>query len=255
MIRSKLGLKALLLAGLVLGLMAFGTAGAQAEPGSKWLVNGIAIPGPTDLLPHLEITELENKTGVLEFTTAGGTLVEILCTEVKFDTGGLLIAEGGISLFTLLFHNCEIFLNKVLSKNCKPKSSGQPSGLILTLTLEGLLKLDKIASGELTDLVKVTPENEKKELSKVFAHLELGELCSIGELVLIETTELGEGLWLKDCLGNSGALTASVTHLLVEADVPLHKLLALGRPALLLGSLRVGLAGEHKGLLWKGDWN
>ena len=248
MIQSRLGLKALVLSGLVLGLMAFASV-AQAETGATWLVNGAAIPGATDLLPKVEIREIENNTATLEFTTGGGTLVQILCTSAKVDTGTLLGATGSISLGTLLFHGCLTSLNKVASKNCTPHSAGQAAGLILTLEGEGLIVLD---GGK--HLIKITPETAGK-LSKHFVTMEMGELCAIGESVNVETTELGEGLWIEDGGGNTGALTAATTHLIREAAAPLHKLLALGKPATIVGTAVVGLAGVHEKLTWKGDWN
>lgn len=244
MIRSRLGLKALVLSGFVLGLMALGAAGAQAEPNSKWLVSGVDV---ADTLPQLVIKQVENNSAVLEFKTKAGTEVEILCTDGEFDTGGKLAAEGGITLGTIVFTGCLVNLNKVFAKNCKPHSSGKPDGEILTAAGKGLLLLDKLASGALTDLTIIKPD-----VGKVFVIIEMGELCAIGEKVNVETATEADGLWLKDIGGNTGALESKAVHLIVEADSPLHKLLALGQPALILGSAEVELGS---GLPWKGDWN
>lgn len=249
MIRSGLGFKALMLSAFVLGLMALTTSAAQAELLAKWRVNGADVGA---LAPQLEIKEIENKTASLAFTTKGGTSVLILCTATKFDEGGKLIAQGGISLGRVLSTGCVVLLNHVSAPNCKPKTTGKAVGELLTLKFKSLIVLDKLANGDLTELVKVTPEDALGNVSRVFVHIELGDLCAIGEEILVETSSLGEGLWIKDIGGNAGFLTESVTHLAVEADAPLHKLLALGQPASIVGSAVVELCCGHAGLKWSG---
>lgn len=246
MARSELGLKVLALSALFLGLAAFATGVAQAETGAKWRVNGADVG---DLLPQLVVNEVENKTATIFFTTKGGTNVLILCTSTEFDTGGVLVSNGGVSTGNVGFKGCVTFLNEVISKNCTPHSPGKPLGEILSLQGKGLIALDKLPSGELTELIKVVPVNAKGEIVKLFGMLEMGELCAIGETVNVETTELGEGVWGKDIGGNAGFLTESVTHLMVEA---LSKLLVLGQPTKVLGSAIVELGGAHKGLKWSG---
>jgi hypothetical protein len=260
MIRSRLGLKALGLCALVLGLMAFASSAAQAEPGATWRLNAANVPNASDLLPVLEIVEIENKTASLSFTTKGGTGVLILCPFAKFEEGGVLLAQGAISLMKVVFTGCLVLLNEKAASGCKPHSPGKPSGEILTEYAKGLILLDKVTlvGGEVHtyDLVMLTPEklNAKKEFetSKLFAVIELGEECSIGESVNVETTELGESLWIKDCKGNTGFLNESTTHLIEES---LNKLLALGQPAKILGSAIIGLEGAHKAMTWSGRPN
>jgi hypothetical protein len=249
MLRSRLALRAFGLCTLVLGLTAFAAGTAQAETGATWRVNGAAIPGAGDLLPQLVVKEVENKSASISFTTAGGTSVLFLCTATEFDTGGVLISNGGVSTGNVSFKGCVTLLNEVASPKCTPHSPGKPAGEILSLQGRGLIALDKLPSGELTELVKVLPINAKGEVTKLFGNLEMGESCAIGELVNVETTELGEGVWGKDIGGNAGFLTESVTHLMVEA---LKKLLVLGRPAIVIGSTVVELSGAHKGLKWSG---
>jgi hypothetical protein len=240
MIRSRLGLKALVLSGLVLGLMAFASS-AQAELNAKWLVNGQAVTLTNLLLPPIVIKEIENLSATLEFTTKGGTGVLILCKEAEFDEGGLLLAHGGISLGRLKFRECVTLLNEVLSAKCTPHTEGEPAGLILTRKATGLIVLDKLPSGEVDDLVLIKPDEKE-----TFAVIELGASCAIGESVDVK----GE-LWLKDCKGNSSFLTEAKEHLIEEA---LSELTALGQPAKILGSAVVELGGaEHKGLKWAGD--
>lgn len=246
MIRSRLGLKALVLSGLVLGLMAF-AASAQAETGAKWLVSGKDVGS---LEPQLVIKEIEGKSASLSFTTKGGTSVLILCTAAEFaGGGGKLIANGGISLGDVTFTGCVTLLNEVAAPKCIPHSEGQANGIILSEKGKGLIVLDKEESGT-SELVKITPENSKGETTKLFAVIQLGETCAIGESVNVESTALGEGLWIKDIGGNTGFLTQAATHLIVEG---LKKLLALGQPATIVGSAVVELGGVHAGLLWSGD--
>jgi len=258
MVRSRLGLKALGLCALVVGLMAFASSAAQAQIGAHWNIvkaNGelLKIELGSTLLPKIEIKEIEKNTGELLFTTAGGTKVAILCTEMKVDEGGLLAAHGTV-LLKFVFKGCVTRLNGVLSGACKPKGGGAALGEILTEKLKGLILLDKLASGEVDDLVLFTPEDKEGKAQKLFVTLELGEECSIGTLVKVETKGLGEdeGFWIKDCLGNSSFLEEKVEHLLEEGLK--DTILALGQPALLDGSViaRLDINGEHKGLKWGG---
>lgn len=243
MIRSRLGLKALVLSGLVLGMMAFASA-AQAELNAKWLVNGQSVTLTNLLLPQLVIGALENGSASLAFTTKGGTGVLIRCTEAKFDEGGVLLAHGGISLGRILFKGCETLLNEAVQKNCKPSGGGtaKASGEILSNKGEGLIVLD---AGN--DLVLIKPDT-----GTVFTVIELGESCAIGESV-----EVTGELWIKDCKGNTSFLTEAVSHLIEEGlsseAGKLVGLVALGQPAKIIGSAPVTLGGAHTGLMWAGD--
>jgi hypothetical protein len=240
MIRSRLGLKALVLSGLVLGLMAFAASAAQAEPGALWIVNGTPIAKTSTLLPQLKIKEIEKESASLSFKTAGGTSVLILCTTAEFDEGGQLSKEGIVDLGRLEFTGCVTLLNEVAAPKCIPHTPGKAAGHILTEKAKGLIVLDKLASGEVDDFVLFIPDEGKK-----FAVIELGETCAIGETVNVE----GE-LWIKDCLGNASFLKEAVTHLIEES---LNGLTALGQPAKIIGSAVVELTGEkHKGLTWSG---
>ncbi len=237
MIGLRRNLKALSLCVFTLGLMMFSASGAQAETGAQWRVNGADVGS---LAPQLEIKEIENKSGSLSFVTKGGTAVLVLCTSMKFDEGGKLIANGGISLGRVLFAGCSTLLNEVAAPKCRPHSPDKPetSGEILTLKFTGLIVLDKVEAQSF-DLVKFTPDE-----TKAFAHILFGETCAIGEEILVE----GE-MWVRDGGGNAGFLTEAVTHLAFEA---LNKLIAFGQPAKLVGSAVVGLSGVHQNLTWSG---
>ncbi len=243
MIKSRFSLKALGLCALVLGLMAFTTSAAQAEPGATWTIikaSGLLLPIPNgveDLLPQAQST-LENSTGSLLFTTKGGTKVEILCTAVELVEGGKLIAEGGLSLGRARFTGCITKLNSVLSKNCEPHT-GASKGVIETLKATGLLVLHELKPSGVKDLLlKLSPD-----LLLHFANIELSELCAIGEKVPVEGH-----LYLKDCLNDLS--THLVEHLFEEG--PLTSLTALGQPATIDGSILVRLVGAHLGLKWAG---
>jgi hypothetical protein len=239
MIRSRLGLKALVLSGLLLGLMAFASS-AQAEVGANWRVNGTNVN--STLLPQLEISEIENKTVSLLFVTKSLTHVEILCTVAKFGGGGgKLTTNGSLTLGDVLFTGCVVLLNHELAAKCKAHSPGKPVGEILTENGTGLIVLHKSASGVVTDAVLIKADNEKG----LFANIEMGETCAIGESVNVN----GE-LWIEDGGGNAGFEKEEVIHLIKEG--PLFGLTALGQPAKIIGSAKVILTGAHVGLKWSG---
>jgi hypothetical protein len=237
MVRSRLGLKVLGLCALALGLMAFVTSAAQAEVNARWKVAGVDVTGATEVAT--EIKSIEGNTASLLFTTKGGTKVTILCTDAKFDEGGKLIKEGGLSLGRILFKGCVTLLNGTLSSACKPKGGGAPVGEVLTEKGKGLIVLD-VVGGVTEEYVKITPDS-----GTLFSTLQLGAECSIGETVKVEAKAAGEGLWIKDAATETKTskelfLTESTTHLIVEA---LQGLIALGQPATIDGSAIIGLTG------------
>lgn len=241
MIRSRLGLKALILSGLVLGLMAFATSAAQAETGATWSLKTKAgtlvnIPGANDLLPEIDLA-IENSTASLLFTTGSGTKVEILCTTAK-GIGVKLIANGSLSKGKVKFTGCLTKLNGALAGACTPVNEGT-KGEILTQDGLGLLMLHTLTSGVKDPYVKLSPET-----NLTFVVISLGEECSIGESV-----DVKGHLDLKDCLND---LTTELVNHLVEEFKPLQLLTALGQPATIDGSANVFLKGEHEGLAWAG---
>jgi hypothetical protein len=240
MVRSRLELKSLGLCALVAGLMAFACSAAQAEIGATWSLKNssgtlVTIPGGTDLLPEVQVKELENQSMSILFTTGGGTKVEILCTSAVLAEKIKLTANGGLSLGKATFHGCLTKLNGTLSKPCEP-FSGASKGLIESLKFTGLIILHKLANGTLDPLTSLTPDT-----GNVFAHLALGEECSIGEELLMSGS-----LVAKDSAGS----TETVEHLLEQG--PLTNLTVLGQPASIDGSLILKLVGAHEGLAWAG---
>jgi len=163
---------------------------------------------------------------------------------MKFDEGGQLAKEGTILLGRISFTGCKVELNSKPAGGCRAHSTGLPVGTILTLKFKGLITLDEVG-GVKEDYVKFVPDE-----GTAFVKLEMGEECSIGELVKVEGI-----LWIKDCKGNGSSTTAGflheeVTHLIEES---LHLLTALGRPAVIEGSavLQLPLSGGTRPL-WSG---
>jgi hypothetical protein len=247
MIRSRLGVKTLILSGLVLGLMAFVASGsAQAEVGAKWTYINPTTKVLSEFTKALEAEvslALENSTASLLFTTGGGTKVNILCTAATFDEGGTLSAEGTILPGKIKFTGCKTILNEKAAGGCQTHTAGQPAGTILTNQGEGLLKLHELATKEKDSTVLLKPVAAAKE---TFVTIEMGEECSIGESVPV-TGELV--IW--DCKGNTSFKTHAITHL-VEEFPGLHLLKALGQSATISGSANATLKGAHLNYEWAG---
>jgi hypothetical protein len=102
--------------------------------------------------------------------------------------------------------------------------------------------LHKLANGTKDATILVEPDTGTELLN-----FNLGEECSIGETIPITGHIV---LW--DCQNTFSAL--KVTHLLEEFP-GLHKLVALGQPAILSGSANVTLGGVHSGFAWGGTPN
>jgi hypothetical protein len=252
MIRSRLGLKALVLSGLVLGLMAFaGSSVAQAETGAKWcwINTGTKVLecATASLEPIVQSkTDPESKEKLsLLFTTAGGTKVEINCTALELAGSPKLTLNGGLTEGKAKFTGCKTFLNGAESKNCEPKTTGTAKGTVETKTAKGLITLHLLTAGGAVDttvLITPTTKNGKGETSA--ALLEMGELCAIGELV-----EITGDLTIVECKGEFAV--HKVEHLIAEASF-LRGLKALGQPAQVDGSVMAFLTGAHAGYAFAG---
>jgi hypothetical protein len=271
MVRTRFQLKALGFCALLLGLMAFATS-AQAEPTAKWAIlkannELVTIANPAldpkgigdTLLPEIQVKEIEElkdekdpgKHLVLH-TKVAGVSVLILCAKMELENAdgtGLpkLLLEGKV-LGRIKFTECLIKLNGVTTAACKPHSPGAASGTILTLLIEGLIKLHELADKTKDDIVLFIGENKEGKLEEHFVTLELGEECAIGETLPVKG-------WfsIKDC--QNLFLSHQVDHL-VEEFAPLTLLYVLSHTeehkAQILGSVVLALAGEHKGLKWSG---
>ncbi len=249
MVQSKLGLKALGLCALVVGIMAFVTSGvAQAETGASWgykkTEGGTLEKFTTALLPELN-AKLDTATASLEFTTAGGTNVAITCTAGQLIGSPKLLENGSISEGQAKFSGCEVFLNGVLSKNCEAKTSGGAAGEIVTNKATGLIKLHLLSvNGPVDPTVLLTPTVKNKAGLTVATIIQMGPFCSVAEEV-----EVTGDLTLIDC---KNEFTVHKVEHLVEEFSKLRGLTALGRPATIVGSAFAFLEGTHKGYFWAG---
>jgi hypothetical protein len=251
MVRSRLGLKALGLCALVVGVMAISASAAQAEAGGTWLLNGAALAA--GLEPEV-VGSLENEMGAL-LTEIIGKTVRFLCTTatlsgVRLQTGGLLSSGGSVR-----FTGCKTFLGKLNEKKevveekestpCEPftlnSKKEKEAGVVVTNKGKGLLALNGAKETE----TLVEPETA----GGPFATIHMGELCSIGE----EVPVFGK-LYLKDC--NKEALVDKKEHL-IEEDTTLSQLWVISDTEEHLrtkidGSAIVKLAGVHAGMTFAG---
>jgi hypothetical protein len=252
MIRSRLGLRALVLSALVLGLTAFVTSGvAQATAGAKWTY--ISKAGKLEtftktLLPAVSAQLEAGTKAVLHFVTAGGTKVLFECTTLSLEGEPKLLENGSISEGQATFTGCETFLNGVLSKFCLPKTNKGAFDVIQTNRATGLLELHKLTSdGKLDHVIKLTPVTKDAKGNPLAATLELGEECAIGASVPITGS-----LVVYDCPASGITILKHAVLHLIEEFPALRLLKALGQPAEVLGSAFARLTGEHKEFDWAG---
>jgi hypothetical protein len=242
---------------MVLGLMAFGTIGAQAEVGAKWLILNkagevkqgstlhavFALKKDTDFTFHTEILKIKVLflCGDIEAVNAKLQEEGIIGNSVVTNTSGLKEGRGS----QIRFFECVTLLNGTPTPQCIPTDPVGGAGTIITKFVHALLKLH-----EGNDIVKILPDPlGGEELVTIKTGPAAGNECPIGASVPVIGT-----LALKDCENLS--LTHLVEHL-VEAFAPLTKLWAISKTveheATLLGSAWAFLGSEHKGLLWAGD--
>jgi hypothetical protein len=219
--------------------------------GMKWATNGASwgylINGEelnqfgAGLEPSFKVELVGSDISLL--AKIGGNGVEFLCTSVT-TTEGKLKAEGAL-LASLAFHGCITKINGVTQAKCEPKANGISKGVIETLKLKGLVSLHTLGDGTKDSTVLIEPDTG----SNALAHIEVGEICSLGENVL-----LGGKLSLKDAEGAFATHKVShsieefspLTHLWVISDTAEHK-------ATIDGSATVSLSGEHAGMKWAGS--
>lgn len=234
MIRSKLGLKALTLSALVVGVMAIGASAAQAN-GDWTYINpsgGALKTFDSSLVPTIQIST--DVAGVLHFETKGGTKVLFLCPTAKLTENVKLLEGGKTSNGKVRFEGCTTDLNGSASKPCEPHN-GTEKGVIVTKEGLGLIVLHNSEPAILIEPVTGT----------LLATIETGEECSIGASVNVNGHVI-----LKDCFNSgAGALEHKVTHLGEPAGLT-GELTALGQPATLLGSVFAFLTGAHENFKW-----
>jgi hypothetical protein len=255
---------------MVLGLMAFGATGAQAEVGAKWL---ILTAGEKPILKtgaelHASVNLKKDTTAILH-TEILKIKVLFLCEKIevlnaKLQEEGIIgntvvtnettkLKEGRGS--QVKFTECVTDLNGVEAPQCVPTEAvtGTPK-VIVTKLGHALLKLHvlKNEKGEeigKDDIVKILPDTGE-EFALVITGPLTGNECPIGTSVPVKGS-----LALKDCKGEGR--NHLVEHL-VEQFTPLTELYVISKTAehaaTLLGSAWAFLTGvEHAGLKWSGD--
>ena len=246
MIRSKLGLKALGMCALVLGMMAVWAGAAQAEEtGGSWnYINALGQLKTFEGALHEPSIggEIENPPATLHSKVLGGTELLYHCTGVTVVGGKLQL--GGDVKGSLVFTGCTTLINGVTSANCKPKAEGKEEGVIKTVPILALMLLHKL-SEVLKDKILLAHPVEGTN----FAFVESSAACSIG---------------IKVAIGGLFAIqdTEPTTHLekhLIKEFEPLTDLYVISKTpehkANILGSAKAFLTGEHTGLKFAGLWN
>jgi hypothetical protein len=240
MARSRLGLKALILCGLVAGMMSLTARAAHATLNSHWWL----VDPATGILKELNATAIitqDSPVGTL-LTKIAGIKVEFNCTATE-STGVLVEKGGGVSKSNggakVKFSNCTKKLNGATSAPCEPNNEGKEKGVIVTKLLHGLIVLHELAGGAKDHLIQILPV-----AAGPFATVEMGGECAIGTKVPV----IGK-LFVKECSPNT-LLTHLEKHLLEQG--PLTALFAISETAehasTLDGSEWLLLTGEHK------DW-
>ena len=238
--RSGRGLKLFSLCVLALGLVAFGSAVAQAE--GTWMVKG------SNLVKTSENRELSGKivapAGVLLFTLVSEKS-SIECKALELENMKLE-PEGAISEASknakIIFSGCVAFLKGELQGKCVPVV-GEKKGVIESEEGYGLLTLYKLEKETKDGVIVFVPK-----VGTTLAVIKMSATCVFGE----ETIVLGQ-LAVKDSEGNPSLEKEKATHTF-EEFAPLTNL-TVDSP--LLGSSSKGfLDGKAEAQLLSGEfWN
>lgn len=235
MMRSKRGLKALGLCGLVLGVVVLGTSGVQAEKGANWKVSGSNVT--TELSPEVMIVKIATADMVLLFKV-GLSKVELLCEGAKF-VGAKLEAEGKVGGEAgggnkTHFGGCKTKINGTVSSKCEPHSPGAANGLLESAALKGLLML---SGGEAIVLFEPVSGN-------TFLNVEFGK----GECAIASGCTITGKNSVKD---SDGELEVEKVAHTVEQG-PIAELFAGANPATVDGAGVLELVGAHESMQWSG---
>ena len=198
---KRAGLKLLGLCVLALGLIAFSATAAQ---GSVWMVKGANLSANKEV-----VGKLDENHGIL-LAVLGFNKVEFLCTSGQLLNTKLELA-GAVSEASKNaradFSGCITKINGVPAKACEPFDlAPKTPGVILTEELYALLQLHP-ATGE--GVIVVTPK-----VGNVFADIDMGEACSIGELVTLFGTLALHDVGVE--LNKDELETERVNHLVAE---------------------------------------
>ena len=260
MIRSRLGLKALGLCALVLGLMAFATSAAQAEVGAKWVfkvkttageLREVGVPNDT-LLPKIQIKEIEKLLSgelvkhMVLLSAVVKKKFEILCTGAELETiagsGARLLLNGTIESFKVKFTGCEIKIGGVKQAACEPHT-GIEKGMILTKEIKGLIVLHELADKTKDPLVRFEPVTGKE-----FVTFETSAECAIGEKIPVIgkfTFKDSQNKFTNDELTDHLIEQGPLTELWTFTETTEHV-------ANIDGSALVHMIGEHENWPWGG---
>lgn len=249
MIRSRLGLKALGLCAMLVGMFAFASV-AQAEPNAYWLANGAKFTSV--LNPALQAeTDVEGSL----LTELGGKFIHIPCKKFALTNTPKLVEPLGQVTGKILFHEC-LFkeletpngkLNTLAA--CEPHV-GTNKGLIETNAITGLIKLHSREENKVVIKENVL-EAKPTTAGGLFATISLGELpeseCAFGEKITV-----GGVFFLRDVNGKFS--TNEVKHLVAELP-SLTKLAINGgaKVGTINGSAWAFLSGAHAGQTFSGQ--
>jgi hypothetical protein len=255
MIRSRLGLKALGMCALVLGLMAVWAGAAQAEePGGTWTYLEI-VKEKNEKGETIELKILKTFEGALAEPEIGGEVdtVGVLHSEAlegssilyeckKFSTvAGSKLKANGVALGKLLFSECEAFIKGKLEKACEPKE-----GKVTTNLIKAQMLLHKLADGTKDKILIAEPDETTQ-----FAFIESTASCALGIKVPVG------GKFAIQTGTQAEATEHKVKHLIKEF-APLTALWILTNTAEhkanILGSAWAFLTGAHVGLEFAGLW-
>jgi hypothetical protein len=224
MIRSRLGLKALGLCAMLVGMFAFAGV-AQAETNSFWLVAGAKLPEGL----KVEVGAKTDVAGSL-LTTLGGKEIHLRCPTINL-VGAKLVEPTGKIEGKIDFSGCKFFALEGSPLAEKEKTACEPSaegikGLIITNSITGLIVLHTPSGGTAEPVIEAVPSGG----GSLFATVALGEECAFGELLKVGNGEnkstkevLKTKFFLKDCkeikegkCEGSGALVDRTEHLVEE---------------------------------------
>jgi hypothetical protein len=238
---------------MVLGLMAFGATGAQAEVGAKWIILNEKNEPKTGAELNASVNLKTDVNGVLHSEILK-IKVLFLCTTIEALTaklqeegiiGSSVTTVGGLKEgrgSQVKFSGCTTDLNGVETPKCIPTDPVGGAGTIITKLGHALLKLH-----EGSDIVKILPDTGE-EFAAIKTGPATGNECPIGTNVPV----IGS-LALRDCKGEGR--THLIEHL-VEQFEPLTKLWTISKTtehvATLLGSAWARLTEGHAGLKWGG---
>jgi hypothetical protein len=255
MIRSRLGVKALGLCALMLGLLAFASA-AQAEVNSKWvLVNksGVLTSVTDTLQPEVQIKEIEVFEGGVQeailLTKVAGIETALLCTNANLlnaaGTGAPKMGLEGTLLGKVTFTGCITKLKGVTSPPCKPHAPAlSPEGTITTELAKGLVSLH--ATAPEGAVFKIVPDSGETFVTVTLGTAGIGNECAIGEKLPVSG---------QLSLQSSNFKVEEVEHLIKEF-AGLTDLWVLNKTAehkaTIDGSAWARLLNEHEGFKWAG---